>query len=107
MLDSSIASELQAGFASGDIPQKVVNSVVLLLKGYVIGLVLAMIFTALAMMSRIGNDLLETLTSIPSGQAQILAMAVVFLALVLVNTAAMAMPMPVLPEVASIKVSPG
>lgn len=53
----------QAGFASGDIPQKVANSVVLLMKGYVIGLVLAMIFTALAMMSRIGNDLLETLTS--------------------------------------------
>ncbi len=53
----------QAGFASGDIPEKVVNSVVLLMKGYVIGLALAMIFTALAMMSRLGNDLLETLTS--------------------------------------------
>ena len=36
---------------------------VLLLKGYAIGLVLAMLFTALAMMSRLGNDLLETLTS--------------------------------------------
>ena len=36
---------------------------VLLLKGYVIGLALAMVFTALAMMSRLGNDLLETLTS--------------------------------------------
>ena len=35
----------------------------LLLKGYAIGLALAMFFTALAMMSRIGNDLLETLTS--------------------------------------------
>ena len=31
----------QAGMASGDIPQKVANSVVLLLKGYAIGLVLA------------------------------------------------------------------
>ena len=48
---------------SGDLPQKVANSVVLLLKGYAIGLALAMVFTALAMMSRIGNDLLETLTS--------------------------------------------
>jgi NitT/TauT family transport system permease protein len=53
----------EAGIVSGDIPQKVANSVVLLLKGYAIGLALALIFTALAMMSRIGNDLLETLTS--------------------------------------------
>jgi NitT/TauT family transport system permease protein len=53
----------QAAFASGDLPQKVLNSVQLLLKGYALGLTLAMVFTALAMMSRIGNDLLETLTS--------------------------------------------
>jgi NitT/TauT family transport system permease protein len=54
---------LVAGFVSGDLPQKVANSVILLLKGYALGLGLAMVFTALAMMSRIGNDLLETLTS--------------------------------------------
>src|SRR5262249_18379889 len=54
---------LQAGMIGGDLPQKVVNSVVLLLKGYALGLGLAMVFTALAMMSRLGNDLLETLTS--------------------------------------------
>jgi NitT/TauT family transport system permease protein len=52
-----------ASMVSGDLPQKVANSVLLLLKGYAIGLALAMAFTALAMMSRIGNDLLETLTS--------------------------------------------
>ena len=52
-----------AGIVSGDLLQKVVNSVVLLLKGYVLGLGLAMVFTALAMMSRLGNDLLEALTS--------------------------------------------
>ncbi len=51
------------GIVSGDILQKVSNSVQLLLKGYAVGLALALIFTALAMMSRIGNDLLETLTS--------------------------------------------
>ena len=51
------------GIASGDIPEKMVNSVLLLLKGYVLGLALAMAFTSLAMMSRLGNDLLETLTS--------------------------------------------
>ncbi len=53
----------QAGIAGGDLPIKVWNSVLLLLKGYVLGLVLALCFTALAMLSRIGNDLLETLTS--------------------------------------------
>jgi NitT/TauT family transport system permease protein len=48
---------------NGDLPQKVANSVLLLLKGYAIGLALAMLFTTLAMMSKLGNDLLETLTS--------------------------------------------
>ena len=52
-----------AGINSGDILIKVLNSVQLLLKGYALGLSLAMLFTALAMMSRLGNDLLETLTS--------------------------------------------
>jgi NitT/TauT family transport system permease protein len=51
------------GIRSGDIPHKALNSVQLLLRGYALGLALAMVFTALAMMSRIGNDLLETLTS--------------------------------------------
>jgi NitT/TauT family transport system permease protein len=51
------------GIASGDIPQKVSNSVQLLLKGYAVGLGLAITFTALAMLFRLGNDLLETLTS--------------------------------------------
>jgi NitT/TauT family transport system permease protein len=51
------------GIASGDIPQKVSNSVLLLLKGYALGLSLALCLTALAMMFQLGNDLLETLTS--------------------------------------------
>ena len=51
------------GIRSGDIPHKALNSVQLLLRGYALGLALAMVFTALAMMSRMGNDLLETLTS--------------------------------------------
>ena len=46
------------GIVSGDIPQKVSNSVQLLLKGYALGLALAMTLTALAIMSRIGTDLL-------------------------------------------------
>jgi NitT/TauT family transport system permease protein len=60
---SATLEAFQAGVLSGDIPQKVANSVWLLLKGYGLGLVVAMLFTALAMMSRLGNDLLETLTS--------------------------------------------
>src|SRR5262245_38276412 len=60
---SATVEAFAAGIRSGDIPVKVVNSVQLLLKGYALGLTLAMVFTALAMMSRLGNDLLETLTS--------------------------------------------
>ena len=51
------------GMVNGTLPEKVANSVLLLLKGYAIGLALAMVFTAAAMMSRIGNDVLDTLTS--------------------------------------------
>ena len=60
---SATLEAMWGGIASGDIPQKVANSVVLLLKGYTTGLILAMTLTALAMMFRLGNDLLETLTS--------------------------------------------
>jgi len=60
---SATLEALQAGIASGEIPQKLANSVRLLLKGYGAGLLLAVLFTALAMASRVGNDLLETLTS--------------------------------------------
>jgi len=52
-----------SGIASGDIPHRVWNSVQLLLRGYAIGIALAMLLTALAMMSRLANELLETLTS--------------------------------------------
>ena len=60
---TSTLEAFYAGISSGDIPQKVSNSVVLLLKGYALGLSLAMMFTALAIMSKFGSDLLETLTS--------------------------------------------
>ena len=49
--------------ASGEIPEKAYNSVRLLLQGYALGLTLALGLTVLAMTSRIGTDLLETLTS--------------------------------------------
>lgn len=52
-----------AAIVSGELPTKAYNSVRLLLQGYALGLVLALALTMLAMMTRIGNDLLETLTS--------------------------------------------
>jgi NitT/TauT family transport system permease protein len=54
---------LASGLASGDILEKAMNSVQLLLKGYALGLVLAMLLAGLAMISRLGNDLLEVLTA--------------------------------------------
>jgi NitT/TauT family transport system permease protein len=49
--------------ASGELLQKAWVSIKVLLQGYGIGLVLAFAFTILAMATRIGNDLLETLTA--------------------------------------------
>jgi NitT/TauT family transport system permease protein len=51
------------GIASGELPLKAWVSVKVLLQGYAVGLALALVLTALAMASRIGNDLLETLTA--------------------------------------------
>jgi len=52
-----------AAIESGELPEKAANSIRLLLQGYALGLALALAFTMLAMLTRIGNDLLETLTS--------------------------------------------
>ena len=51
------------GVASGVLPLKVWTSVKTLLWGYAIGIVLAALLTAFGIASRIGNDFLETLTS--------------------------------------------
>lgn len=48
---------------SGELPGKAVNSLRLLLQGYAYGLAAALVFTMLAILTRIGNDLLETLTA--------------------------------------------
>jgi len=60
---SATLDALREGIVSGEIPEKVVSSLQVLLKGYALGLALAMLLTGLAMMSKLGNDLLETLTS--------------------------------------------
>lgn len=56
-------STFASAIVSGEVPEKAVNSIRLLLQGYALGLALALAFTMLAMLTRIGNDLLETLTS--------------------------------------------
>jgi NitT/TauT family transport system permease protein len=47
----------------GELPGRALTSIRLLLQGYAIGLGLALVFTAAAMTFLLGNDLLETLTS--------------------------------------------
>jgi len=54
---------LLTGLANGEIPAAGVYTLSLLLKGYVTGLVFAALLTAFASVSRIGADLLETLTA--------------------------------------------
>ena len=67
--DLMLPSFLQASHAfisdmrSGELPEKIVNSLSTLLKGYVIGSALALILSALAITTQIGRDVLSTLTA--------------------------------------------
>ena len=54
---------LVAAIRSGELPRAIVFTLTLLLEGYVLGLILAALLTALASVSKIGADLLEMLTS--------------------------------------------
>ncbi|MBK7657717.1 MAG: ABC transporter permease [Betaproteobacteria bacterium] len=69
--------------ASGDLPQRALVSMKVLLQGYAIGLVLALVVTVLAMTSRLGNDLLETLTAMlnPLPAIALLPLALIWLGL--------------------------
>jgi NitT/TauT family transport system permease protein len=60
---SETVSALIASIASGALPKAAVYTIILLLKGYGLGLLLAALLTALASATRIGADLLETLTA--------------------------------------------
>jgi NitT/TauT family transport system permease protein len=57
------ASALYDGLLSGELLGKVWISLVVLLKGYLIGIVLAFALTTLAVSTQFGRDLLSTLTS--------------------------------------------
>jgi NitT/TauT family transport system permease protein len=60
---SDTVKALATAIASGEIPRAASYSVGMLLKGYVIGLLLAGLLTAFASAGRIGSDILETLTA--------------------------------------------
>jgi len=57
------AAALWQGLASGELLAHVAVSLSVLLQGYLAGIALAFVLTALAVSTRIGRDLLETLTS--------------------------------------------
>jgi len=69
--------------ANGELLIKSWVSIKVLLQGYGIGLVLALVFTILAMASRLGNDLLETLTAMlnPLPAIALLPLALIWLGL--------------------------
>lgn len=60
---SATMAALFAAIASGELPVAVAHTLTLLFKGYLAGLLLAALLTALASASRLGADLLEVLTS--------------------------------------------
>jgi NitT/TauT family transport system permease protein len=60
---SATVRALGAGIVSGEIPRASAVTIELLLRGYALGLLLAGLLTALATTTRLGADLLETLTS--------------------------------------------
>ena len=72
-----------SAIASGVIPQRTWASIRVLLQGYCVGLVLAALLTALATASRVGTDLLETLTAMfnPLPSIALLPLAVLWFGL--------------------------
>src|SRR5438046_357447 len=69
--------------ASGALPQAAIYTISMLLKGYIAGLAIAAVLTALATSTRIGADLLETLTAMfnPLPSIALLPLALIWLGL--------------------------
>lgn len=80
---SSTVKAFAERIVSGELVGKAWVSVSVLLQGYAIGLVLALVFTIAAITSRMGNDLLETLTSMlnPLPAIALLPLALIWLGL--------------------------
>ncbi len=80
---SDTLKALFASIVSGEIPRAASYSIAMLLKGYVLGLVLAGLLTACASAGRIGSDLLETLTAMfnPLPSVALLPLALIWFGL--------------------------
>jgi NitT/TauT family transport system permease protein len=60
---SATVSALLNALASGELPSAAITTLTLLFEGYFVGLLLAILLTAFASMTRLGADILETLTA--------------------------------------------
>jgi NitT/TauT family transport system permease protein len=60
---SATVGALAASIGSGELPRAAAFTIQLLLKGYMVGLALAVVLTAVATTTRVGADLLETVAS--------------------------------------------
>jgi sulfonate transport system permease protein len=80
---SSTLKALFAGIASGQIPRATGFTLSLLLRGYLLGLLLAGILTTCAVASRLGSDLLETLSAMfnPLPSVALLPLALIWFGL--------------------------
>jgi NitT/TauT family transport system permease protein len=77
------ATALLSSIESGELPKAAVFTIALLLKGYVAGLLLAGLLTAFASVTRVGADLLETLTAMfnPLPSIALLPLAIIWFGL--------------------------
>ena len=80
---SETVAALFSGIASGELPRAAAYTIQMLLKGYAAGLALAALLTAFASATRIGADLLETLTAMfnPLPSIALLPLALVWFGL--------------------------
>src|SRR4051794_36971316 len=80
---SSTLAALVAGIGSGQIPRAAAFTLSLLLRGYLLGLLLAGVLTTCAVASRLGSDLLETLSAMfnPLPSVALLPLALIWFGL--------------------------
>jgi len=80
---SSTVAALIAGIGSGEIPRAASFTLSLLLRGYLLGLLLAGVLTTFAVASRLGSDLLETLSAMfnPLPSVALLPLALIWFGL--------------------------
>jgi NitT/TauT family transport system permease protein len=80
---TATVTSLGSSIASGELPRAAYYTIALLLKGYAAGLAIAVLLTAFATLTRVGADLLETLTAMfnPLPSIALLPLALVWFGL--------------------------